>query len=58
MAPAPEPAPGPHDKHFTPVEEEQEKPPEPEIVNVDEIIKKEGVKIVPPKPVPKKKVAV
>ena len=25
---------------------------------MDEIIKKEGVKIVPPKPVPKKKVAV
>ena len=52
-APAPLPAPGAHDKHFMPVEEE--KPPEPEIVNVDEVIKQEGVKVVPPKPIPKKK---
>ena len=51
----PQPAPGAHDKHFTPVEEE-EKPPEPEKVNVDEVIKQEGVKIVPPKPMPKKKI--
>ena len=28
--PAPQPAPGAHDKHFKPVEEEQEKPAEPE----------------------------